>query len=131
MKIVFYIFSIILFSSCSNEEDSALINKWKVNGYLKNNNSISQTAPSDLYITFNKDKTISTSLEINSCSSTFDVGEKDLTINDFACTEACCDSDFSMEFVSLLSLVKAYNTSGSQLNLTGDNQMVIRLDLAQ
>ena len=127
-----FIFSLIAitFFSCNKEEDSELLNKWKVEGYVKDSFSLSQTASSDLYITFNKNKSVELSLEINRCGGNFSLDEKTITISNFSCTEACCDSEFSMELLDLLSQINTYSISGNQLTLTGDDQLKIRLNIA-
>ncbi len=129
-NLLFFTLLLTLFS-CQQEEDASIVNKWKVSGYVKNNNSITQSAPSAIYLTFKKDKSVSINLEINSCSGSYDIEKKELKLEGFACTEACCDSEFSMELLSLLSSVNAYSSQGNELNLMGDNQMNIRLNVAE
>ncbi len=124
-------FNLILMLSCEDKESASLVNKWKVNSYLKDNNSLTQTAPQSIYIHFNKNKTLSISLEINNCSGVFDVDSEKLSIQNLACTEACCDSEFSSELLNLLTKVNSYSASENQLSLMGDNQLIIRLDIAQ
>lgn len=122
---------LVLLSACKKESDGSLINKWKVSAYVKNNNSISQAAPNDIFITFYHNKTVALNLEINSCSSEYTVEKNNLTFAPFSCTEACCDSEFSSELITILSEIKTYSSSENEVTLIGDNEQKIRLTLVQ
>ncbi|MDP2889936.1 MAG: META domain-containing protein [Bacteroidota bacterium] len=79
--------------------------------YPKNENT-------PILLTFKKDGTYSLKLDINSCGGTFASGKNNQLEMDFpACTEACCDSQFSSKLATMLPQVTSYSIEGSILKL--------------
>lgn len=114
--------------SCSKgDEDTSIFGKWKVEGFVANTTSTSQTANTDVYFTFSNNKVVDIELEINNCSGTYSLDETKLVFDEIACTEACCDSDFSTELTSLLTTIETYHFTNGDLNLAGPNDLNIRL----
>ena len=119
--------SVLVLTSCQKAtNDPSLFQKWKVSSLLKNGASIVQNASDTLSLTFDQNKSLSIQLEINSCGADFSLRDKTLDIDLIACTEACCDSDFSADLLYVLQHIVAYHFTGNDLNLTGDSDRVIR-----
>lgn len=79
--------------------------------YPKNENT-------PILLTFKKDGTYSLKLDINSCGGTFASEKNNQLEMDFAaCTEACCDSQFSQKLATMLPEVTTYEIDGSVLKL--------------
>lgn len=117
----------ICLSSCKKStNDPSLFQTWRVSSMLKNGASIVQNASDTVLLTFNQDKNLGIKLEINSCGGTFSLVDKKLKISLVACTEACCDSDFSADMLYVLPNIDSYHFTGDDLNLTGDSDRVIR-----
>ncbi len=78
--------------------------------YPKNNNY-------NPVIEFGTDGRCTVSLDVNSCSGSFDVIDGQLEISSLGCTDACCDSDFSQKFVDMLPLVDSFSFEEENLHL--------------
>jgi heat shock protein HslJ len=69
-------------------------------------------------IEFLGDGTTSIRLDINSCFGSYETGEDSgITISNSGCTEACCDSDFSLKFMEMLPQVSSYELENERLKL--------------
>ncbi len=113
----------------SSSTDNNLFSRWKVEGYLENGSSISQSATTDVFIELKNNKTFSIEREINACGGTFSIDKEEFTFGpSVSCTEACCDSDFSKTLTGLLDSVQAYHFTGNQLNFSGPDNLIIRLN---
>jgi hypothetical protein len=119
----------VMFVSCKKNTDSniSLFGKWKVEGFIANTSSNSETATNPVYLTFNNNKTTEIELEINSCSGSYSLDQRALLITNMGCAEACCESDFSEGLMDLLPLVKTHYFTNGKLNLAGDDNLNIRL----
>jgi len=129
LKYIHAILILLVLTSCKKDDSSNvnLIGKWKLEGFVSNSTSVSKTATTDIYLTFNNDKSLNIALEINTCTSTFSIENSALTIEKAACTEACCDSEFSKELLELLELVETHYFTNEKLNLAGSDNLNIRL----
>lgn len=69
-------------------------------------------------IEFKQDGSLNVTLDANSCFGSFAIvaGNK-ISFSQIACTEMCCDSDFSSKFVGMLSKVESYDLDNDQLRL--------------
>jgi len=122
--------TVLTLTNCKKDAsaDVTLFGKWKVEGYVASSSSLAQTSATDIYLTFNNNKTIDISLEANECSGSFTIEASAITILDVGCTEICCDSDFSLELMDLIQLVESHHFTNDQLNLTGPDFLNIRLN---
>lgn len=69
-------------------------------------------------IEFKRDGTFNIIPDVNICFGDFELtGETDININNGGCTEVCCDSDFSLKFIIMLSEVNSYEIKGDILKL--------------
>jgi len=79
--------------------------------YPKNENN-------KILLTFLKSGTYQLKLDINSCGGNFSLGkDNQINIGSTACTEACCDSEFSGKLAMMLSQVSTYGIEGNTLKL--------------
>jgi heat shock protein HslJ len=129
VRLLIAIIPLVILFSCKEDDDSdaTIFGKWKVEGYVANASSPSKTASTDAFVTFNNDKSVNLTLEINTCTGTFTLNSDTLLIKDIGCTEACCDSEFSLELTELLPRVEGYYFTNGKLNLSGLENLNIRL----
>lgn len=118
---------LVSFACKKSDDQTSILQKWQVEGYLEHIDSVAQYPTSKIYIEFKSDKTFNIQLDANNCSGKFNKEEKRLSIEDLACTEICCDSAFSLKLLALLSKVDSYYFSNEFLSLSGENELNIRL----
>ncbi|MCY1721135.1 META domain-containing protein [Prolixibacteraceae bacterium Z1-6] len=109
-------------TACDNDDcscDDEIYGKWEAKEfmsiesvlYVKNNDY-------NPVIEFKNDGSYHLGLDVNTCFGDFDLEENQvLSISDAGCTEACCDSDFSQKFTSMLPQVSGYEIETSTLIL--------------
>jgi hypothetical protein len=122
--------------SCHKDDTPAvytLYNTWEIKEFIS---ILSVNYPKNkdnkLLLTFNQGGTYQLKLDVNTCSGTFESNVDNLINVGFpACTEACCDSEFSKKFSALLPSVTSYSINGKILDLNVPNWGTIRLELVQ
>lgn len=121
--------ALVCFFGCvkKQEEENSLFHKWQIEGLLESSDSTAINSTSSLFMEFHTDKTVDIQLDINSCGGTFSIDKQEIILGNMACTEACCDTDFALKFISLLSKVNSYYFVSGKLNLAGDDNLNIRL----
>ncbi len=129
MKKILFLLPLICQLACKKTDDvkESIIGQWQVDGFVANENAISKNAETNLYLSFENDKSLELSMEVNSCQGKFQIQESTLSIEELSCTKACCDSEFSIELGTLIPTVNTYELSNGVLNLTGDQGLKIRL----
>jgi heat shock protein HslJ len=125
MKKVIYFFIVMIMvflNACKKDEcrcDADIYHTWEVMEfmsvesvyYAKDNNC-------NPAIEFREDGTLDIHLDMNQCFGEFILSGKDgISISGIACTEICCDSDFSVKFTGMLSLVESYSVEQSKMKL--------------
>jgi hypothetical protein len=140
MKTVFQIlvlFVIIMIPGSCHKDDTPVIvklyNTWEVKEFIS---ILSVNYPKDpnnkILITFNGSGTYDLKLDVNTCSGTFESNVENLIdVGIPACTEACCDSEFSNKFSDLLPSVTSYSINGKKLDLNVPHWGTIRLELVE
>ena len=140
MKTVFQILVLVVIlmisTSCKKDDSTAVVtlyNTWEVKEFIS---ILSVNYPKDpdnkLLLTFNEGETYQLKLDVNTCSGKFESNVENLIEIDFpACTEACCDSDFSNKFTALLPSVTTYSIKGNTLDMNVPNWGTIRLELVK
>lgn len=69
-------------------------------------------------IEFLGDGTTNIKLDINACFGSYETGgNSSIVISNSGCTEACCDSDFSLKFMEMLPQVSTYELENDTLKL--------------
>lgn len=77
---------------------------------------------SQILLTINPDNSYRLQLDVNSCGGELlSISELGILFSSPACTEACCDSDFALRLVSLLSSINMYKIEGDTLRLSVPN----------
>ena len=140
MKTVFQILVLVVIlmisTSCKKDDSPAvntLYNTWEVKEFIS---ILSVNYPKDpdnkLLLTFNEGETYQLKLDVNTCSGKFESNVENLIEIDFpACTQACCDSEFSNKFTALLPSVTSYSIKEKTLDLNVPNWGTIRLKLVE
>jgi hypothetical protein len=140
MKTLFQIIILLLIimipTSCNKDDAPAeytLYNTWEVKEFIS---ILSVNYPKDkdnkILLTFNEGEAYQLKLDVNTCSGKFESNVENLIEIDFpACTEACCDSEFSSKFTALLPSVTSYSIKGNILDMNVPNWGTIRLELAE
>ena len=115
---------LISFYACNDDDDCGcndgnIVGKWEVKEFMSVESVLYEK--DDAYnptIEFKMDGTTNIKLDVNSCFSDYELGdESTLNVSDSGCTEACCDSDFSMKFVEMLPQVGSYEIEDNVLKL--------------
>ncbi len=125
MKTAFHILIIISIflipNSCNKDEtsNSILFSTWEAKSFMSIESvAYPKNENKPILLTFNKDGTYGLKLDINSCGGTFISGKSNqLEIEFPACTEACCDSQFSGKLAIMLPEVTSYSIEGRELKL--------------
>lgn len=121
-KFVVFISLVFLMSACGKDECScsdSIYNTWEVVDFVSKESVLyEKTDGNNPTIEFKSEGGCAIRLDINSCFGDFELsGENNISISTIGCTEACCDSDFSSKFISMLSQVKTYTFYEDQLKL--------------
>ncbi len=140
MKTVFQISVLLVIllipGSCHKDNTPAtvtLFHTWEATEFISLQSvNFQKDKNNKILITFNESGTYQLKLDVNSCTSTFksDVANV-IDIGIPACTEACCDSEFSKKFTALLPSATSYDINGNILMLNVPNWGTIKLQLVQ
>lgn len=123
LKLLIFSF-LVLFYACNDDDDCGcndgnIVGKWEVKEFMSIESVL--YAKDDDYnptIEFKSDGITDIRLDVNSCFGDYELGdEPTLNISDSGCTEACCDSDFSMKFIEMLPQVGSYEIEDNMLKL--------------
>ena len=131
MKYIIW-FSCFFLLSCKSDEDASLINKWKLDSYIKNSGSTVTLLSFPIHFVFEKDSTVKINLNVNTCNGEYTKSSKKLTLKNFNCTKICCDSVASIEAYELLvDSITTYEINGKTLKLKGNYGTAMQLSLFQ
>lgn len=115
LSILFLSLCCMTLISCSDDGncdcDDNLYQKWEVDGFVSiESRSYSKDNDYSPTIEFKRDGSLTMELDVNNCFSSFELGNSgSIRIEGPGCTEACCDSEFSVKVVETLPLVETYN----------------------
>ena len=134
IKIVILLLFVILFSCEKEKKDFAsdIYATWEVVDFMSIE---SMSYPKDNnynpVIEFKRDGSFTLKLDSNSCFGSFSFsGENGISIPRTGCTKMCCDSDFSIKLVEMLSRVETYSIEENKLKLNVSDWGWINLELA-
>jgi hypothetical protein len=135
-QIIILLVILLIPGSCKKDDtpaDYTIYNTWEVKEFIS---ILSVNYPKDkdnkLLLTFNQGGTYQLKLDVNTCTGTFESNIENLIEIGFpACTEICCDSQFSNKFNALLPSVTSYSINGDILDLNVPNWGTIRLELVE
>jgi hypothetical protein len=140
MKITVQIFTIvfifILLNSCKNDretEANLLYNTWEAKSFMSiESMAYPKNENNKILMTFEKSGSYQLKLDINSCGGPFILGNNNrLEIKSTACTEACCDSQFSEKLATMLLRVESYSIEGQILKLNVPQWGYIEMELVK
>lgn len=119
---VFILLSVIMFSSCNNNEcncSTDIYNKWEVTEFMSVESVLyAKDNGYNPVIEFKTYGTIAFQLDANTGTGTFKiVGFNELEITNLGWTDMCCDSEFSEKFVEMLPQVTSYSIEENKLKL--------------
>lgn len=134
---LFSIFSVFLILNSCNEDQVSVVDDicrtWEAKTFISSESvAYPKNENTALLLIFKKDGTYSLKLDINSCGGNFTSGKNSkLEMESPACTEACCDSQFSQKLATMLSKVTTYEIDGSILKLHIPQWGYIELELVE
>ncbi|MBK7872108.1 MAG: META domain-containing protein [Saprospiraceae bacterium] len=133
MKILAYFVGLIVVlsaSKCSNKEIALTGTRWKVAELRQANATTAQLPTKDYILEFRDEKSVGIKLDINSCGGAYEIAAPGkIKISPLACTKACCDSEFAMQVIAMLSNMKTFKMKKDALLLEGEGK--IRLELVK
>ena len=121
LKILIIISIFLIANSCKKDEkvNSILLSTWEAKSFISLESvAYPKNENTPILLTFKKDGTYSLKLDRNSCGGTFSANKTNQIEIEFpACTEACCDSQFSNKLATMLPQVASYSIEGTILKL--------------
>lgn len=125
-----------LLGSCQEEvvvSDKDLYHTWEATAFISvESMTYTKAKNKPILLAFNKEGSYHLKLDVNSCGGTFDT-DKDHRIEMTLpiCTEACCDSPFSVKLASMLPEVTSYTIEGKTLKLNVPQWGWIELEMVE
>lgn len=92
-------------------------NEWKVVKMKKAGDDSYDRPDEDYILTFASDTSLTLTLDINECSSTYNIPENGIieVEEGISCTNVCCDSEFAETMTFFLSQAVSYYGKGKRL----------------
>lgn len=120
-----FVFSLLIsFYACNDDDDCGcndenIVGKWEVKEFMSIESVLyAKDSDNNPTIEFKSDGTTDIKLDVNSCFGDYEFGdEPTINISDSGCTEACCDSDFSLKFIEMIPQVGSYEIEHDELKL--------------
>lgn len=133
-QIFFAAFTVLI--SCQKDQvitDSDICHTWEAKTFISIESvAYPKNVNTPILLTFKKDGTYSLKLDINNCGGIFKTGNKNQIEIEFpACTEACCDSQFSGKLVGVLPQVATYSIEEHTLQLNVPHWGFIEFELVE
>jgi hypothetical protein len=116
-----FILSIAFFALSSCKKDNpALIGEWEVVAIRASENADWENAPETIEFIFEEKQKMSIGLSVNRCNTSFSSCTcGSMVINAPSCTEACCDSEFSLRILDFITEINAHEIDNDELILKG------------
>lgn len=137
MKQFLYLFliSIVVLVACKKDKGihPDLYNTWEAKSFVSiDSRAYNKNENTKILLTLYKNGTYRLRLDINSCSGEYTVDSNNRIIFSYAaCTEACCDSEFSLKLIEMLSKVSSYNIDGNSLQVNVSQWGFISFELVR
>lgn len=95
--------------------------EWKLDGFVRANGSWEpDVAPEKIQFKFLDSAEVHIQLPVNECGADVMIlTESQIQLGAAVCTEICCDSQYSKDFMAILSQVASYYIKDKQLYLQG------------
>ncbi len=113
-------------TGCDKDQSAELAPiRWKLEGLKEKNNLFYTKADENLYLEFGSDSTYQLYLSRNGCGGTYSVSDiGNIAFSQPNCDDACCDSEFSVKFASLMPEMRSFSFNADQLILEGEVKMI-------
>lgn len=135
-KIQFLVAVFTMLVACQKDQvvvDRTICHTWEAKTFISLESvAYPRNENTPILLTFKEDGTFSLRLDINSCGGTYKTGNGNkIEIQYPACTEACCDSQFSSKLASTLPKVTSYRLEDQTLQLNVPQWGFIELELVE
>ncbi len=119
MKTVLLSILVLTLISCDASTKEFIGSSWKVTELKTNGETVKVT--NDVILTVKNDTEFTLKLDANSCFGTYSItGKTKISMGELACTEMCCDSDFSKAVVKALYKVSNIDYNKNNVTLAAD-----------
>jgi len=116
-----------LFGECSKGEfNDSIIGKWEVIS-LYDGHAYDNKTENTYVLKFGEDNQVSIRLDINSCGSGYDTKcDECISFAGFACTKACCDSEFAVKLIEVIGEATKYDIKSDILTLKNVGEVKLK-----
>lgn len=133
LKLLF-VFLLIPFLSCKNDEiemDNSIYNTWEITDFISVESRLyAKDKDYNPLIEILKDGSFNLELDVNHCCGNFEINSNQkIKFSGAGCTKICCDSEFSLKFIQMLSQVEGYELEGNSMKLDVPGWGWIQLEL--
>ena len=112
--------------SCK-KDDQELIGEWEVTAIRASESADWENASQLYQFTFDDESNVSVMLDVNRCGASYNrCSCGSLSIDQLACTEACCDSDFAAGILQLLPHIERHDIKGDVLQMNGSGSIKLK-----
>ena len=119
MKTTLLTILVLTLISCDAATEEFVGSSWKVVRLKTNGTSVDVT--NDVILKVNSDTEFSLKLDTNNCFGTYAItGKTEIKLAGIACTEMCCDSEFSQAVVKALHQVSKIKLKGEYATLSSN-----------
>jgi heat shock protein HslJ len=122
-KVIYFILFLLFltFTSCTKDvQTDDITGTWKLTE-LHPNKDVSREKDNVYTIQFDTDNSIKMQLDANDCWSTYELKDDNkILIGNFACTEVCCDTEYALEFLNIVTSATEISIRFGKMTLKGD-----------
>jgi len=125
--VVLLVVASALFSGCSKGEfNDSIIGEWEVISLYKG--QVYDNKTENTYVLkFGEDNQASIMLDVNRCGSGYDIKcDECISFTGFACTKACCDSDFAVKLIEVIGDATKYDIKSDILTLKNVGEVKLK-----
>ena len=133
IKIVLFVSTVVIFSSCKKNEDSEFLlqNEWKAKSISIDEKTMK--APSKTFreypyiLKFINDSCFALTTSVNFTEWKYQiVSDGNIVIGDYFTTRACCENNFDEQMINVMNNVTNYYCKGNRLIFSADkNEKII------
>ncbi len=119
--------SYFFFTGCAKDVSiDSIVGKWEVISVYKGK-AYDNKSNNTYILDFKDDKNVSIKLDVNACSSEYSANCDDcINISLFRCTEACCDSDYAIKLIEVISESTKYEIKSDILTLRNTGEIKLK-----
>ncbi len=126
-QLLFLAISYFFFAGCAKDVSiDSIVGKWEVISVYKG--KVYENKTNNTYIVdFKDDKNVSIKLDVNTCVSEYTTScDNCINISPFGCTKACCDSDFAIKLIEIISESTKYDIKSDILTLRNTGEIKLK-----